>query len=823
MTDQNSQFFAILTAVGEAKQANAAALGTSWTFAQMAVGDANGTDPIPSRTQTKLINERRRAPLNQVKVDPANASVIITEQIIPESVGGWWVRELALYDADGDMVAVANCAPTYKPLLAQGSGRTQVIRINLIVSSTANIELKIDPSVVLATREYVDTVVVEALSKLDYKHSVLAATTANIVLSGIQAVDGELLPAGARVLVKDQAQAKDNGIYVVPAAGAWKRALDADTSVEVTPGLFVSVEKGTVNGDSVWQLVTDTPIVLGTTALAFEMVAGRTGVSAGAYTKVTVDKYGRVIAGTTPTTLAGHGITDTYTKDEIAAMIAQASALPVGSMIGFPVDKVAPGFLELDGSVKSTAAYPDLATFLGGAFNKGDEGAGNFRLPESRAEFLRGWDHGRGVDAGRAIGSGQLSQNLRHGHPWPLSIQSDAVATEFDPASWTPNSGLPKVMYADPSPGDNGSALPTAWAESGGAEARSRNLAVMWCIKAWNAPINQGNIDVAALEAEVARMRSLVITTTHKRLSVSTTGASAVVSLKAEKLIIGPGVAAKAVTQVDLSVNMAASGLGGLDTGVVAASSCYGLWVATNGSNTAGTVALMPVLQGATTLGSPVITGLPSTAQMRVGMQFSSVVFPWGVTIKSIDSASQITANQSALATVAADNLRFVYEPVVPAGYVASRFSSFFTDSSANKLPLAYTQWNRIIRLKPGAGTNVLTLPALASGVQGNPVQPPTFVPVSIGSYVPPTAFEVTLTITGFVAGNSVIVAPNPGHYGVSSAPVCASPLHLSQGLANSNTHASETLGLMPERGYFYYASSANPSGVTLAGFEDEI
>ncbi|WP_185833560.1 phage tail protein [Pseudomonas veronii] len=163
MTDQNSQFFAILTAVGEAKQANAAALGTSWTFAQMAVGDANGTDPIPSRTQTKLINERRRAPLNQVKVDPANASVIIAEQIIPESVGGFWVRELALYDADGDMVAVANCAPTYKPLLSQGSGRTQVIRINLIVSSTANIELKIDPSVVLATRSYVDSSILNVL------------------------------------------------------------------------------------------------------------------------------------------------------------------------------------------------------------------------------------------------------------------------------------------------------------------------------------------------------------------------------------------------------------------------------------------------------------------------------------------------------------------------------------------------------------------------------------------------------------------------------------------------------------------------------------
>lgn len=310
MIDQNSQFFAILTAIGEAKQANAAALGTSWTFAQMGVGDANGTDPIPSRTQTKLINERRRAPLNQVKVDPTNASVIIAEQIIPENVGGWWVRELALYDADGDMVAVANCAPTYKSLLAQGSGRTQVIRINLIVSSTSNIELKIDPSVVLATREYVDTSVIEALARLDFKHSVLVATTANIALSGIQTVDGVLLTADARVLVKDQAQAKDNGIYVVPANGAWKRAQDADASIEVTPGLFVAIEKGTVNGDSVWQLVTDAPIVIGTTALTFEVVAGRTGIAAGTYRSVTVDKLGRVIAGTNPTTLAGAGITD---------------------------------------------------------------------------------------------------------------------------------------------------------------------------------------------------------------------------------------------------------------------------------------------------------------------------------------------------------------------------------------------------------------------------------------------------------------------------------------------------------------------------------
>ena len=156
MTDQNSQFFAILTAVGEAKQANADALGVPWTFAQMGVGDANGADPIPDRSQTRLINERRRAPLNTVKVDPGNASIIIAEQIIPPDIGGWWIREIGLYDAAGDLVAVANCAPSFKPLLSQGTGKTQVVRLNLIVTSTANVELKIDPSVVLATRAYVD-------------------------------------------------------------------------------------------------------------------------------------------------------------------------------------------------------------------------------------------------------------------------------------------------------------------------------------------------------------------------------------------------------------------------------------------------------------------------------------------------------------------------------------------------------------------------------------------------------------------------------------------------------------------------------------------
>lgn len=805
MTDQNSQFFAILTAVGEAKQANAAALGTSWTFAQMAVGDANGTDPIPSRTQTKLINERRRAPLNQVKVDPTNASVIIAEQIIPESVGGWWVRELALYDADGDMVAVANCAPTFKPLLTQGSGRTQVIRINLIVSSTANIELKIDPSVVLATREYVDTVIVEALSKLDYKHSVLAATTANIVLSGIQTIDGELLPAGARVLVKDQAQAKDNGIYVVPAAGAWKRAQDADTSLEVTPGLFVSIEKGTVNADSVWQLVTDAPIVLGTTALVFEMVAGRTGVSAGAYTKVTVDKYGRVIAGTTPTTLAGHGITDTYTKDEIAAMIAQASALPVGSMIGFPVDKVAPGFLELDGSVKSVATYPDLATFLGGAFNKGDEGAGNFRLPESRGEFLRGWDHGRGVDAGRAIATYQLDQF--QGHTFTGAGGAGGNTPAYD--SWG-NVGTPSAQKFPPvTDGVNGT--PRI-----GSETRGRNLAVMWCIKAWNAPINQGNIDVAALASEVEKTRNLSIQGAYRGILISATGLDRMITGRVDQVIVkdGAGVARR-INGLSAAINLATVGTNGLDTGALAASSFYSLW-AINGASQAFIAALCPVLTGSTSAGSAVVTGLPTTASLRVGMQLSSSAFPAGAVVQSIDSPSQINVSALALSTTAAASLRFVFDPVLPAGYTSkARVGMFLTGT--NGVPCAYTQLDNIALFDPTAGSNTTNYPVAVSGVASAPVS------VSLANLVPPTARKVSLVAgctggyVGFAPEGSFASTPGTGYL----SPAQLNGFPFAGGYNASGPVPTAQGEFILRRMSFLYCATAASAVAQVMGWED--
>ncbi|WP_144396036.1 phage tail protein [Providencia rettgeri] len=167
------KYFALLTKLGENLLAQATALGTKLELTHMAVGDGGGSLPTPDTNQTKLIAEKRRAAINTLFIDDKNKNQIIAEQIIPEQDGGWWIREIGLFDKAGNLIAVANCPETYKPQLAEGSGRTQSIRIVLIVSHTESVTLKIDPSVVLATREYVNT----EITVIDKKIDALSAQT----------------------------------------------------------------------------------------------------------------------------------------------------------------------------------------------------------------------------------------------------------------------------------------------------------------------------------------------------------------------------------------------------------------------------------------------------------------------------------------------------------------------------------------------------------------------------------------------------------------------------------------------------------------------
>ncbi len=179
----------------------------------------------------------------------------------------------------------------------------------------------------------------------------------------------------------------------------------------------------------------------------------------------------------------------TYSKAEIESMIAKASALPVGVMVPFPLGAVPPGYLEVDNSLFKDALYPDLAAYLAKKFNVAGDAVGYTRLPESRGEFFRGWDHGRGIDAGRTLASYQADAFKSHTHTPPnqTGINSASVATGAKSLGGNNYDTLYNVGF------------------TGDTETRPRNLAVMWCIKAWNAPINQGNIDIATLAALAAQ------------------------------------------------------------------------------------------------------------------------------------------------------------------------------------------------------------------------------------------------------------------------------------------------------------------------------
>lgn len=150
-----STYKTLLTNVGLAKLTNAQALGQVVQWSAMAVGDGNGNPTTPVQTQTALVRERYRAGLNQLAVDSENPNYLIAEMIIPAQQGGWTVHEVGIFDSDGDLVAIANAPATYKPVLAEGSTSDLAIRIIVQVSNAATVELKIDPTVILASRKWV--------------------------------------------------------------------------------------------------------------------------------------------------------------------------------------------------------------------------------------------------------------------------------------------------------------------------------------------------------------------------------------------------------------------------------------------------------------------------------------------------------------------------------------------------------------------------------------------------------------------------------------------------------------------------------------------
>ncbi|TZB32261.1 phage tail protein [Escherichia coli] len=358
-------YYAILTNQGAARLANATMLGSKLNLTQMAVGDANGVLPTPDPAQTKLINQKRIAPLNLLSVDPNNQSQIIAEQIIPENEGGFWIREIGLYDDEGVLIAVANCPETYKPQLQEGSGRTQTIRMILVVTNTEAITLKIDPSVVLATRKYVDDEVLELRLYVDDQMS-----------KHIAAQDPHT-----------QYAQKHNPTFTgepkapTPAAG--------NNTTRIATTAFVQA--------AITALINGAPDTLDT----LKEIAAAINNDPKFSTTINNALAGKQPLDNTLTHLSG--------KD-VAGLLAylglgEGSALPVGVPVPWPSATPPTGWLKCNGAPFSAEEYPKLAK----AYPK-------LKLPDLRGEFIRGWDDGRGVDSARLLLSSQAASILEHNH-----------------------------------------------------------------------------------------------------------------------------------------------------------------------------------------------------------------------------------------------------------------------------------------------------------------------------------------------------------------------------------------------------------------------
>ncbi|KAA6181451.1 phage tail protein [Pseudomonas veronii] len=267
-----ADFYTLLTNAGIAYETACKAAGVPIKLAQISVGDGNGAVYNPDATAKALKREVWRGPLNALFQDERNPSWLLAEVTIPPEVGGWYVREAGLWTDTGVLYAIVKYPESFKPVLAMsGSGKEFYIRSVFETSNASQVTLLIDDTVVKATRAWVMDYVADELAKLDAKQSVRVATTTSITLSAAQVIDGVAVVAGDRVLVKNQTAAKDNGLYMV-ANTAWVRAKDADLNAKVTSAMTVSVEQGVTLADTIWQLVTDGAIVLGTTPLSFQNV-----------------------------------------------------------------------------------------------------------------------------------------------------------------------------------------------------------------------------------------------------------------------------------------------------------------------------------------------------------------------------------------------------------------------------------------------------------------------------------------------------------------------------------------------------------------------
>ncbi|HGP1149944.1 phage tail-collar fiber domain-containing protein [Pseudomonas aeruginosa] len=354
----SKQYGGFLTDKGAAKQVEAAAGGLRRDITHMLIGDGGGApgetpDPVPSPSQTALIRQRYRVKLNRLVAAEDNPSVLVAEAILPQDVGGWWMRELGLEDSDGDMIAVADCAPSYKPLVSEGAGRTQTVRLHIAVSHAEIVNLLVDPNVVTATVADLDKALLEVRAIHDATGQMTREQGGGITLPLSLSPTG-IAPGTYRSLTidaKGRATSGSNpttlGGYGITDALAKSEAVEEPMPYKLLRlnGAGQLPASITGNAASATKLsaeralacsgaATGSAVFDGTRDVSIALTLADSGVVPGAYPKVTINAKGLVTAGAPlsaadipsldwskinsgkPTTLAGYGITDALAASE---------------------------------------------------------------------------------------------------------------------------------------------------------------------------------------------------------------------------------------------------------------------------------------------------------------------------------------------------------------------------------------------------------------------------------------------------------------------------------------------------------------------------
>lgn len=455
----------IYTAIGLALVSQAVSQKRTIELTHFAVGDGGGNPIQPNESMRQLVRERYRATINRIYQDPENENKYTAEMIIPVSVEGFVVREIALFDRNGNMLLVGNTPEVHKPTLAEGVTQDSVYRIPFVISNPEVLELNFDPNVIIATHQWILNTLTPA--------NMFPGGTNGQVLKKKSNADGDTEWADA-----GSAEVFVNTIEEEQSLVADQLIVDLSETTTTGAAVYINGDRITnKSGADGWLATTATQITLGKAYPGAKiLIVQNEPLGAAPYPLAQKNNLSDIL--NKPLARQNLGV---MSADE-----AKFNDCPPGTVITLASQNIPTGYrlLKCNGAAYSRTAYAELFAAIGTFYGAGD-GVNTFNVPDARGEFPRFADDGRGIDAGRVVGSKQTQQVLKHKHlsfgeatgGWIFGNSSTRGymgtngGIDWDNYLYFTNDG---TEYLDQNPNPTGTV---------GNENRPRNIALLACIR----------------------------------------------------------------------------------------------------------------------------------------------------------------------------------------------------------------------------------------------------------------------------------------------------------------------------------------------------